>query len=359
MKMISKLVKDYQKRRLMSGKTRRYISNNKKYAVYGLLSANPPVFYVSYWMDEDMVFNFSMEKIFKYLRKRNAYFLYAWCWNIDEPYRVQLVRHFEELHKKKYPKHRFIHLCNTISQLETFQKSGLNAIFCNKAAFVDENIFNPLPGITKKYDAIYDARLKDYKRHHLAAKIENLALIYVFSAAVDNPDYIEEEKKKYSNAIFLNHDSESYKKLSGEEINQALNASRVGLCLSSVEGVMYASIQYLLCGIPIVSTKSKGGRDVFYEDDFAMIVDDNAQAVAKGVQTMIELNPAPEMIRSKTIDKMWLHRKRFISIVQNIYEAEGLNRNFASEWNRIFFNKLCRYQKHSDVIKQLKELTIQ
>ncbi len=346
-------ITDFQKRRVLSGKSRKYLSPNKDYAIYSMLSSNPPIFLASYWMNEDLKFSYSMEKIFEYLKNRSAYFLYFWCWNIDEPERVQLVRHFEKLHQKKYPKHRFIHLCNTISQLEAFQESGLNAIFCNQNAFIDENIFKPLPSISKKYNAIYDARFKDYKRHYLAVEIKNLALLYDFNPVVDNQDYVEKVKQQCLNAIFLNHpNSEDYRKLTVKEVNQVLNASRVGLCLSKVEGAMYASIQYLLSGLPIVSTESVGGRDVFFEDDFTLIVDDNTGAVKEGVQTMIKRNPSPEMIRSKTINKMWLHRNRFISAIQNIYDAEGVDRDFASEWNKIFFNKLCKYQKHSDVIKQ-------
>ena len=353
--MMPGFVKDFQKRRVLFGKSKSYIFNKKDTGNYSLLSTNPPIFYVSYWMNEDLQFLYSMEKIFEYLKMRKAYFFYAWCWNIDEPERVHLVRHFEKLHQKKYPKHNFIHLCNTIAQLETFQKCGLNAIFCNKSAFADENIFRPLPDVSKKYDAIYDARLKNYKRHYLASKIENLALIYDFDPTIDSADYVEQGKKQFPNVVFLNHlNSETYKKLTSVEVNQGLNASKVGLCLSCIEGVMYASIQYLLSGIPIVSTKSKGGRDVFYEDDFVMIVDDYAEAVAEGVKSIIKRNIGPEMIRRKTIDKIQQHRERFISTVQNIYNEDNVNRNFAEEWNKIFFNKLCRQQKHSDIIKQLE-----
>ena len=40
-----------------------------------------------------------------------------------------------------------------------------------------------------------------------------------------------------------------------------LNRARVGLCLSAREGAMFASMEYLLSGLPIVTTPSMGGRD--------------------------------------------------------------------------------------------------
>ena len=347
--------KYFRRRQILSGKSMYYISNDKEYGTYSLISKNPPIFCVSHWMDEYLTFSHSLEKLFEYLKNRRAYFLYFWCWNIDEPHRVQLVRHFENLHQEKYLRHKFIHLCNTVRQMREFQKNGLNAIFCNHNSLVDENIFKPLPDCIKKYDAIYDARLKKYKRHYLAVEIENLALLYDFNQTIDNLDYVKKIKNQFSKAEFLNHpNSEPYRKFIVEEVNKALNESRVGLCLSKVEGAMYASIQYLLAGLPVVSTKSLGGRDIFFEDEYVLIVDDNAKAVKESVRTMIKRNLSPDMIRRKTIDKIQQHRERFISTVQNIYDEDNVNRNFAEEWNKIFFNKLVKNQKHSDIIKQLE-----
>lgn len=352
---VSGLIKNFQKRRVLSGKSRKYISDNKEYGIYSLISKDPPIFCVSHWMNEDLKFSHSLERIFEHLKNRKAYFLYFWCWNIDEPERVQLVKHFENLHQKKYSQHKFIHLCNTIRQKEEFNKNGLNAIFCSHNAFIDENIFKPISDCAKKYDAIYDARFKDYKRHNLATKIENLALIYAFNPTIDNPDYINKVKRQLSKAALLNHpNSEPYRNLTSEEVNRALNESRVGLCLSKIEGAMYASIQYLLCGLPVVSTKSLGGRDVFFDNDYVMIVEDNAGAVKEGVQILIKRNLSSDIIRSKTIGKIIPHRNRFKSLIQNIYDTEDIKRNFFEEWDSIFFNKLCKYQKHIDIIKQLE-----
>ena len=61
---------------------------------------------------------------------------------------------------------------------------------------VDERIFIPLPAIPKIYDAVYDARLKSYKRHYLASKISNLAIIYDFNLEVDDRDYVEQGRTR-------------------------------------------------------------------------------------------------------------------------------------------------------------------
>jgi hypothetical protein len=53
-------------------------------------------------------------------------------------------------------------------------------------------------------------------------------------------------------ALFNDPYYHNYRKLSENEVAQRLNHCRVGLCLSAVEGINYASVQSLRCGLPIV-----------------------------------------------------------------------------------------------------------
>jgi glycosyltransferase involved in cell wall biosynthesis len=39
-------------------------------------------------------------------------------------------------------------------------------------------------------------------------------------------------------------------------------------------------MEYMLCGTPVVSTPSTGGRDVFFTPENSIIRDDNPKAVA-------------------------------------------------------------------------------
>jgi hypothetical protein len=60
--------------------------------------------------------------------------------------------------------------------------AGLTTVFCNQNALVDKRIFRPLPGVAKRFDAVYDARLTPYRRHRLAAEVPNLALLHAVEA---------------------------------------------------------------------------------------------------------------------------------------------------------------------------------
>lgn len=307
-----------------------------------------------YWINEQLVLHQSLTPLFNYLADTRAYFLYCWFWSIEEPYRVEIVKRFEQHHRRRYPKHQFIHLCNTLPQYEVFRDRGLNAVFCNHNAFVDEKIFSLLPSTRKTWDAVYDARFKDYKRHELALQIPSLALIYDVNPLVDDPAYVENVRRQFAHAHFLNHGAGgAYRLLKPSEVNECLNTCRVGLCLSAVEGANYASIQYLLCGMPVVSTRSRGGRDVFFDDEYVLIVDDAADAVRAGVEEMVGRNLAPEMIRARTLGKIEVHRQTLINCVQQIYDEERVPRRFETEWNEVFFNKLTRHQLHAETFARL------
>ena len=164
-----------------------------------------------------------------------------------------------------------------------------------------ERIFKPISDIRKKYDAVYDARFIEFKRHYLATRINSLALIYAQNHFTEQDwHFFNKTKSELARAHYFNRsDSGEYQNLSPEDIAKCLNECRVGLCLSAVEGAMYASVQYLLCGLPVVSTKSLGGRDVFFDDHYVSLVEPDPEAVKQGVEDLINRNISSTLIRQK------------------------------------------------------------
>jgi glycosyltransferase involved in cell wall biosynthesis len=337
----------------------RYISADRSEAVYSRLSADPPIFYVAHWLDEQLRVNQARDQLHRYLRDRHAYFLYTWYWCIEEARRVRAARIREQRQRRRYRNHRFVHLCNTRRQHELFAAAGLETVFCNQNALVDERVFRPLPELERRFDAVYDARLNAYKRHELAAEIQSLALIYATSATYDDPKYASDTLRLLAHAHRFNEDSgHAYRMLRPEEVNRCLNECRVGLCLSAVEGAMYASIQYLLAGLPVVSTESRGGRDVFFDRETTLIVDADPAAVRAGVREMARRDLPADQIRAHTIEKIRPHREAFIETVQSIYDREGITRRFADEWPTLRFNTMLRRQGHADTIAELDALNL-
>lgn len=118
------------------------------------------------------------------------------------------------------------------------------------------------------------------------------------------------------------------------EIVRANTRARVGLCLSEVEGAMLASIQYLLCGLPVVTTPSRGGRAVFFDAQNSVVVTPEPKAVAAGVRELITRKIDPSAIRGRTIERMAEHRQRLIACVEDFQAAHGvpIERRLGAEW---------------------------
>ena len=134
--------------------------------------------------------------------------------------------------------------------------------------------------------------------------------------------------------------TDAYRRLSPQEVNQALNESAVGLALSREEGGMYASGQYLLAGLPVVSTPSEGGRDEFYHPDYVRIVDATPRAVTEAVSELRHCKVPPDEIRARTLATVSAQRQSLFRCVDEIYASQGCDRKFETEWPSLFVDKL-------------------
>jgi glycosyltransferase involved in cell wall biosynthesis len=280
-------------------------------------------------------------RLLRALRRRRVDLLVSTSWNrARRRLTEQLVR--LERRVSRSGDHRIVFLAATTAELERFRGAGLAALHVNNAALLDERIFRPLPERRIRFDAVYDASLCSFKRHPLAALVPNLALVtYLFEGRVD-PDYRAAIAPILARAHVFNGDpfSAAYRLLRPEEVNQALNQCAVGLALSREEGAMMASIQYLLAGLPVVSTPSLGGRDDFYHPDYVRVVEPTPRAVADAVAELREGKLAPDEIRALTLARMEPHRERLFGCVDEIRASQGCERRFATEWPSVFVNRM-------------------
>lgn len=58
-----------------------------------------------------------------------------------------------------------------------------------------------------------------------------------------------------------------------------LNESKIGGIFSEIEGQCIAFGEYLLCGLPIISTFCSGGREVFYNEKNSIMCEANEEYV--------------------------------------------------------------------------------
>jgi glycosyltransferase involved in cell wall biosynthesis len=142
------------------------------------------------------------------------------------------------------------------------------------------------------------------------------------------------------------------RRLNIEEVCKKINQSNCGLMLSALEGACFSSSEYLLCGIPVVSTRSSGGRDFWYNDYNSIICDDDEDSVAKGVE-FFKNNPRDgERIRKDHILLAQKQREKFITILQSVFNKYKVQINSKDYFEKNYFHKM-RNSVHVDEVKNI------
>lgn len=280
------------------------------------------------------------------LKNRKIYFLIRSSWTLELQNTLNTAKKCYHNITQQYSNVRITFLCNTLRESELLKKENINNIFCNQITFVDENRYKILC-LEKKYDAIYNARMSKFKRHELAEKIKSLALINSLAATTHDSEYYKKIRKILNHAEWLNYTTGKWKNIESKELSQYLNQSKIGIILSDIEGSNYATVEYMLCGLPVVSTKSIGGREIYFDNENSIISEDNPESVKDSITKLIEKNIQPNLIRNKILSILYKHRKIFIQFIQNIYEQENILLNFEEEFKTMFFDKFLTWNKIS------------
>lgn len=281
---------------------------------------------VSFWSD----FLTNLNEIIKVLpANKSVYFIFKIGFYRNSQEVAELKERLDEI-KQKHSNYNFHFLANSPEELEIFQEKGLNTTFCNQNAFLDENKYKI---IDKKpnYRALYMARITPFKRYELATKVDDLFVIGSW----------KDEEAEYAKTILEKCDPEKWsKRIPHFMVSKYMNKARCGLALSKIEGTMYVCTEYLLSGLPVVSSKSQGGRHIYFDDRYVAVAEDNPDSVAQKVGEIISRDIDRKMIRENTIGIMQKHREKFIGLINSIYESEGVDRKFEDEWESVFTHKL-------------------
>jgi glycosyltransferase involved in cell wall biosynthesis len=275
---------------------------------------------------------------------------------------VSLTAHFndEEIEAKataareyqaKFPKHEVIFLTNTPQQAEVFQRAGADAFFANQSIFVSEEVFRPLPDVPTVFDAVYDARPVPFKRHELAAEVERIAYVSFAgpTASAEEREIVASLLARPGHVLINELVGGIPRWMPQAKVNEVFAQADVGLCLSEREGAMYASIEYMLAGLPVVSTPSEGGRDVFFDPDYCLIVEPTPRAVREGVEALRARNIPRSYVRARTLARLTVDRHRFLAFLGEIKARYGCPRSYDLTWtfSGAPFHKYKSLQEHA------------
>lgn len=216
------------------------------------------------------------------------------------------------------PSYEITILANSMQEKAYFEKrTTRNVLFCNHNAFLNEHVFDIIENVPKMHDLIVDSAFHAYKNVEKANRIkETLHIGYVkpdMSSHVVIPTY--GKLANFANA------TGKYKRLTKTQINAHYNESRVAGIFSLLEGACFASSQYLLAGLPVISTRSQGGRDIWYNEFNCIMCENDEDSIHNAHQTAMQRLESGEFnsrqIRELHLQQMDEHRNRLIEYIKH------------------------------------------
>jgi glycosyltransferase involved in cell wall biosynthesis len=255
----------------------------------------------------------------------------------ESPVRAQQVARDVYQHLVRNPKHRIVVVGCDAAEVNALRNAGLNSSIINANCMINEQVFRPLPNVTPEFDAVHNSRMAPDKRPGLAVAVENLSIItfrdaYAQSVA-DFHKALDDFLRRSHSACLVNELTESgTKPLSPVAVNDAYARARVGLCLSAVEGPNRTSMEYMMAGLPVVSTASKGGRDYFFNPEYCWVVPDNPREIAAAVSALAALNIPREYIRKNVLGLLERERRKLAKLVE---DTSGLNGHATQIYDRL------------------------
>lgn len=224
---------------------------------------------------------------------------------------------------------KFFVLFNDHRDQDLFEKWGFKGQLINQNAWLDYNqVMDVDITSEKKFDAIYVGRLIAVKRHELAVNVKNLAL-------VSGPLH-----GNTSQVVIPEHIYRNTEPLPPVEVKRKINESYCGLLLSDKEGACFSSSEYLLCGIPVVSTHSEGGRDVWYSSYNSKVVDADPSSIADAVEYFKNNPRDPFKIRNEHISKSMYFRNKFIAYLGDLFSDMGVKIDSRKYFEENYFHKM-------------------
>lgn len=289
----------------------------------GVLNGAPLVIHCCWWNDSPYV---AIEALSGRLRDTPCVVLVSNAWSLLSRYKdcsefVDVVAAYKA-HKVRYPQHAVIFLANDPLEKFMLDWQGVECVVFQHNGFYHPDSMPLSAGpVVKDVDALYVARIEPYKRVELMAELRSACVVF---AGVDQA-YFRQISHLLRHVRFANGDP-----LAPEAVPLPLSAvtawcarARCGLCLSELEGAMFASIEYLLCGLPIVSTRSVGGRDEYFDERYWIICDDTPAAVATAVHDVIARRLDAGEIRAWTLATIMAKRAAFLQYLIGRVPALG------------------------------------
>jgi len=235
-----------------------------------------------------------------------------------------------------YGTNHIICLANT-EQVDAFRKHrpALNICLANHNAFIDETLYNIDYTQEISNDLFVSSAFMNYKNLDLIHDIDNVCATGYYGCPGTGDGYAplpSSVKKVLNFEDGVDRVPENWRWVSPKDIVKAINSSKIGGIFSTCEGACFSSSEYLLCGIPVLSCKAKGGREIWYNEDNCELCDPDNSSIREALGRMLSKYDKGEYdreaIRNRHIELMGVHRKNLgdaiLDVMKKIVHTDEL-----------------------------------
>ncbi len=319
-----------------------------------VLSADPPVFYVR---PRPMPFGLA-GYLAENSRGTPMTCIVRTMWTLEAGTAVETeLAPIYRAFRARYPHIRLIVAANTWGELDLLSRHGIETVFANHNMFVNERMFRPMPEIERRYDAVYNANFSAFKRRELSAEIPSCVHIGYFSELTSRQNaeaLYAAEKAKLPHHEFANplEDGAVFRFPHGR-VNRILAEAHVGLCLSEIEGPMVACMEYLLAGLPVVTTPNIGGRDRYLTPETSITAEANPRAIREAVEALKARAIPRRVVRQATLKLVERDRATFNAFIDSLREGHPPVETGDDRFTFRYMNNLYGWKKLSVLVEDL------
>ena len=246
---------------------------------------------------------------------------YPWFENPTYMDENEILNNYGENHIICVPNQEILNLFNKY-------RPNLNICLANQNAFIDETLFSIDYSQEIHYNLFVNSQFCWFKNLNLLHDIDNMCGAGYYPCGLTDSDTAKCVKFPYSvkNILNFNNNEEriqkNWKHVEPTKIIKTINSSKIGGIFSTGEGACFSSSEYLLCGIPVLSCKCRGGREIWYDDNNSELCDPNNISIRETLDKMLikydngEYNR--ETIRNNHIKIMEIYRNNLSHAVLDI-----------------------------------------
>jgi len=290
-----------------------------------------------------------------------ATFFVTPAYTIEDDWTTRQIHELAERHRARNRHQSFVFCCNSVGEVELLGRFGEAVHLINQGIVVSDRTFRPIVDAKVQFDAVCNASLWPLKRHELAAEIPTVAYITYYHDGIGTKTEVQPrlDMLRYpppGHQLINPINDDLPVTLRPAAVNEVCSRAAVGLCLSPYEGASQASLEYLLAGLPVVSTRALGGRETFYRSEYCIIAEANPRSVRDAVDELKRRAIPRQYVRTRTLELVDAQRRELLALFDAILVENRANARFGKTWPFYDDRQIGRWRTLPAIARELDAL---